>query len=123
MSINLDTKYSNLTTSTYIDKQGNLFLTQKQWERYLNYDIQSYKLIPPHRFADEDFMRMAKGIVEKYIEDLNNKIKASEFSPKELQKQKKHLNDIIRMVKEKDAEANAQLQELLPMDAYEEERQ
>lgn len=88
---------------TFIDTEGNIYITANEWEQYISKYPEEYKHIPPHRFADKDFMKMInvqiKSALTSRLEDLEQKYNQAE-SEKEREEIRKNLNGNMENVQQ-----------------------
>ena len=87
---------------TFIDKNGNIYLSKQEWLVFIEKDPTMYKLIPPHRFDDENFIdSIEQTIKNKYISDINKVDSASESAKEELAVINSEFDDFCKLREEK----------------------
>ena len=93
----------------YIDYDGNLYLSREEWNEHLSKSPEDYKLIPPHRFKDEDFIKeinyTMKATLSNYIKDV------PQGNFEELKKHAEFVDKVMKSVEEKNKEVEQKLKE------------
>ena len=104
---------------TFIDTEGNIYKTANEWEQYISKYPEEYKHIPPHRFADKDFMKMInvqiKSALTSRLEDLEQKYNQaeSEEEREEIRKNLKGNMENVQQIMKTVFKKNEEVEELL----------
>lgn len=103
----------------FIDTQGNIYETVDEWKEYISKHPEEYKHIPPHRFADKEFMDMInaqiKNVLTGRLEDLKEKYNQaeSEEEREEIRKSLKGNRENIQQIMEMVSKKNEEVEEIL----------